>query len=230
MTTSNTYSFSPSLGEITLYAFNLVGIRSSAILQEHMESARMGANLVLADFSNKGVNLWQVALVSTPLVANQATYNVDPNVVVILDAYIETVSSGGQAIDRLILPVSRTEFASYPNKQQTGFPTTYWNDRTLSPTVTLWPVPDGNQTSFNYYVLRQIQDAGFTNGQNVDIPYLWLKAFAYALACELAAIWSPEKLVYLTPIADKSYVAAATTNVETAQQYISPMVSSYFRP
>lgn len=229
MSTSGTYSFAPSLGEITLYAFNLCGIRSTALLQEHMESARMGANLVLADFSNKGVNLWQVALVSTPLIANQSTYNVDANVVVILDAYVAT-TSGASTIDRLILPISRTEYASYPNKQQAGYPTTYWHDRTLSPTVTLWPIPDGTQTSFNYYVLRQIQDSNFSNGQNVDIPYLWLKAFAYALACELAAVWSPEKLVYLAPIADKAYATAAATNVETAQQYISPMVSSYFRP
>lgn len=229
MTTSGTYSFNPSLGEITLYAFNLCGIRGTALLQEHMESARMAANMLLGDFSNKGVNLWQVALVSTPLVANQSTYNVDPNVVVILDGYIQTSSSGTQT-DRLILPISRTEYASYPNKQQTGFPTTYWNDRTLSPTVTLWPVPDGTQTSFNYYVLRRTQDAEFSSGQNVEIPYLWIKAFAYALACELAAIWSPEKLAYLAPIADKAYIAAATTNVEQAQQYISPTLSSYWRP
>jgi hypothetical protein len=229
MTTSGTYTFNPSLGEATIYAFNLCGIRGTALLQEHMESARMAANLVLADFSNKGVNLWQVSLVSTPLVQGQTTYNVDPNVVVILDGYIETVS-GGSSTDRLILPISRSEYASYPNKQQSGFPTTYWHDRTLTPTVTLWPVPDGTQTSFNYYVMRQIQDAAFTNGQNVDVPYLWLKAFVYALACELASIWAPDRFAILAPISDKAYAAAAATNVEIAQQYISPTLSSYWRP
>jgi hypothetical protein len=34
----------------------------------------------------------------------------------------------------------------------------------------------------------------------------------------------------LKPLADESYDIAARQNVETAQQYISPMVSSYFRP
>ena len=70
MTTSGTYTFNPSLGELTLYAFNLCGMRNTSILQEHMESARMGTNLMLARWANQGVNLWAVDLVSTALVTD----------------------------------------------------------------------------------------------------------------------------------------------------------------
>ena len=77
MTTSGTYTFNPSLGELTLYAFNLCGLRNTSILQEHMESARMGTNLMLARWANQGVNLWAVDLVSTALVTDQSVYNVD---------------------------------------------------------------------------------------------------------------------------------------------------------
>ena len=179
MTTSGTYNFNPSLGEITLYAFNLCGLRNTSLLQEHMESARMAANMVAASFSNRGVNLWQVDLVTVPLVQGTSTYSVDPSTVMILDGYV-TTGSGTTAIDRIIMPVSRTEYASYPNKTQQGWPTTFWFDRLLAPTVTLWPVPDGNEVSFSYYRLRQIQDANFTSGQTVDVPYLWMEAFAYS--------------------------------------------------
>ena len=228
MTTSGTYAFNPSLGELTLYAYNLIGIRNTAVLQEHMTAARMASNLLLANWANRGVNLWAVDLVTVPLVQGQATYSVQGNTVVMLDAYIETVTDGIPT-DRIILPVSRTEYASYPNKEQQGFPTVFWFDRLISPEVTLWPVPDGSQTYLKYYRVRQIQDSNLTSGQTVEIPYLWLDAFASGLAARLAMIWNPQMIQVLKPIADESYQIAADQNVEVAQQYISPMTSGYFR-
>lgn len=228
MSTSGTYTFNPDLGSITLYAYQLIGVRPTAVLTEHMESARMAANMVLTRWSSEGVNLWQVDLVTVPLVQGTATYAVDPNTIVMLDTYIE-VTSGGALTDRIILPVSRTEYASYPNKQQQGFPTIYWFDRLLSPTVTLWPVPDGSQTSLKYYRLIQIQDATLNGNQQMDIPYYFIEPFAYALAFRLAQIWAPEKAAMLKQFADESYQIAVNQNVETAQQYISPTISSYYR-
>ena len=303
MATSGTYTFNPSLGEVVLYAYNLCDVRNTALAQEHMEAARMSTNLLLANWANRGVNLWAVDLITvsfnqtptiltvtgngsattltyatpnTPVytigtqitVANTgvvdgtqtvtassngsvtfansysgsttggtiststpaATYSVDPNTVVMLDAYVETTTNSSQPIDRIILPVSRTEYASYPNKQQVGFPTVFWMDRLLAPQVTLWPVPDGTSSqTLKYYRVRQIQDANYTSGQNVEIPYLWLEAFAYNLAVRLAIIWNAQKVALLKPLADEAYSIAAEQNVETAQQYISPQIQGYFR-
>jgi hypothetical protein len=230
MATSGTYTFNPGLGELTLYAYNLIGVRNTAVLQEHMEAARMASNMMLARWSNQGVNLWAVDLITTPLVTDQATYSVDANTVMILDAYVQSDDSGAN-IDRIILPVSRTEYASYPNKEQQGFPTVFWFDRLLSPTVTLWPVPntDNGPQSLKYYRVRRLQDSNLQNGQQVEIPYLWLEAFAYGLAYRLAQIWSPAIAQTIKPMADESYQIAADQNVETAQQYISPMISGYYR-
>ena len=239
MATSSTYAFNPGLGELTLYAYNLIGLRNTSVLQEHMEAARMATNMLLARWSNQGVNLWCVDLVTTPLVTGQATYDVEGNTVMILDAYVQNDDSGAN-IDRIILPVSRTEYASYPNKEQQGYPTVYWFDRLISasrstgsagPNVTLWPVPntDNGPQSLKYYRVRQIQDSAYNNGQTVEIPYLWLEAFAYGLAYRLAQVWAPAMSVGLKPMADESYQIAADQNVETAQQYISPMMGGYFR-
>ena len=230
MATSGTYAFNPSLGELTLYAFNLAGVRNTAVLQEHMESARMATNLMLARWANQGVNLWAVDLVSTTLVTDQATYDVDASTVMILDAYVRSDDSGAN-IDRIIMPVSRTEYASYPDKDQQGYPTVYWFDRLVAPTITLWPVPnvDNVTQTLQYYRVRQLQDANLTGGQNVEIPYLWLEAFAYGLASRLAQIWNPQLMATLKPLADESYDIASRQNVEDVQQYISPMISGYFR-
>jgi hypothetical protein len=195
-----------------------------------MEASRMATNMMLSRWANQGVNLWSVDLITTNLVTGQSTYPVDANTVVILDAYVTTTQSG-QNINRIILPISRTEYASYPNKEQQGFPTVFWFDRLLSPTVTIWPVPntDNGPATLSYYRVRQVQDSNLQNGEKVEIPYLWMEAFAYGLAHRLATIWSPDKVMMLKPMADESYAIASQQNVETAQQYFSPMVSGYYR-
>ena len=231
MATSGTYQFNPSLGELTLYAYNMAGVRNTALLQEHMQAAKMATNMMLASWANQGVNLWAVDLISVPLVQGQATYSVDGDTVMILDAYMQTDNGSGQPIDRIILPVSRTEYASYPNKEQQGFTTTFWFDRLISPTITLWPVPDGSSAQYlKYYRVRQLQDANYISGQTVEIPYLWLEAFADGLAFRLAKIWNPQIAPALKAVADQSYDIAARQNVEQAQQYISPQISGYYRP
>ena len=197
----------------------------------------MAANMLCSNWSNRGVNLWAVDLVTVPLVQGQASYDVDLNTVMILDAYMQTDNGGGAPIDRIIMPVSRTEYASYPNKEQEGFTTTFWFDRLIGtvtpnkPTVTLWPVPDGSSAQYlKYYRVRQIQDAALQNGVQVEIPYLWMDAFAYGLAARLAVIWAPDKMQLLKPLADEAYNIAAEQNIEQAQQYISPQIGGYFRP
>ena len=231
MTTSGTYDFDPSLGEIVLYAYNLIGIRSTSLAQAHMEAARMASNMVLANWSNKGVNLWTVDLQTVTLVAAQATYAVPTNTVIMLDSYIRIDNGSSPPIDRLILPISRTEYASYPNKEQEGFPTVFWQDRLISGNVTLWPVPDGTSAQYlRYYRAKQLQDSEFTGGQTIEIPYLWLDAFADALSYRLARVWNPAMAPALKMVADESYNVADAQNVEQAAQYITPMISGYFRP
>lgn len=226
MTTSGTYAFNPALGEIVLYAYQNIGVRPTAVLQEHMESARMATNMMLSRWSNQGVNLWCVDLVTVPLVEGQATYAVNGNTVMVLDAYTTTASGP----DRVIMPISRTEYASYPNKAQQGFPTSYWYDRLISPNLTLWPVPDGSSaTILKYYRVRQVQDANLQNGENVEIPYRWLEAFADGLTYRLARIWQPQMAVALKGQADESYDIAAAQDVEAVNTYISPMIGGYFR-
>ena len=230
MTSSGTYTFNPSLGELTLYAFNLCQIRPTSLVQEHMQSARMATNMMLASWANQGVNLWAVDLVTTPVTQGVSTYAVDANTVMILDAYMVT-TGGGSNIDRIILPVSRSEYATYPNKAQQGFPTSFWFDRLINPTITLWPVPDGTSTtSLKYYRVRRLQDAEFTSGQTAEIPYLWLEAFADGLAYRLAKVWNPQIAQGLKAVADETYKIAADQNIEQAQQYISPQIFGYYRP
>jgi hypothetical protein len=221
-------SFQASFGSLILHAFQLVGLRPTSLVQEHFESARMAANLMLLHWANDGVNLWRVDLATIPLTQGQSTYDVDPDTVTILDAYY-TIGSDAHAIDRVMLPISRSEYSAYANKEQQGAPTVFWHNRQLVPTVTLWPVPDGIEGTFSFYRLVQNETATMTDGASPQIPQIWYPAFVTGLAGQLAVIWAPEKVQLLAPLATEAYNKAAATNVELAQQYISPMIAGYFR-
>lgn len=230
MTTSGTYNYNPSIGEVVLYAFNLCQVRSTSIAQEHLNSARQAMNMMLSRWSNMGVNLWKVDTQTITLVEGVSTYSVPDDTVMILDMYART-PTGTTNTDRIMMPISRSEYASYPNKIQQGFPTVFWFDRLISPTVTIWPLPDGsgNPSTITYYRVTQVQDANLPGGQTIDIPYRWLDAFANGLAYYLARIWQPQLVGQLKQEADEAYMIAANQDTENVSVYISPMIAPYFR-
>lgn len=227
--TSKSYEFNPSLGEMALEAFSRIGVRPSEITQQHMFNARQSANLVLSEWSTLQPNLWMVGLQSAPLIEGSATYSVPAETVMILDAYISTGLTGDQQ-DRYIIPISRSEYAAYPNKEQEGFPTVYWFDRLIAPTFTLWPVPDGNGPYvLNYYSVRQTQDAVMSGAKTIEIPYRFLDAFACALAWRLSEKYAPQLEPRMYEKMERSWRIAAANDTENVPFYIAPMLGGYYR-
>jgi hypothetical protein len=230
MPTSGTFQFNPDLGELVLYAFNLAGVRPNAITQAHMESARMAAGLLNARWSGQDVNLWAVDLQSIPLVPGNNTYSVPANTIAILDAYTTNWGTGAGQRNRIILPISRSEFASYPNPNQQGQITVYWFNKLLAPTITFYLTPDGTNATVNYWRVRQIQDAKLPGGVTPEVPFYFLEAYALGLAQRLAMVWNPQAAAGLKTLADEAFEIAANQNTERAAFYISPGIQTYFRP
>lgn len=231
MASTGTFAWNPSLGDITLYAYNLAGVRNTEILQEHLAYASTAANKVCLDWSNRGVNLWKVqGPTVVPWVQGQPSYNIDPSCIVMLDTYAQLVSPTGVTTDLIMVPISRSEYATYPAKQQQGRPTVYWMNRQINPNVTVWMVPDGfSSTNLVYYWLQQIQDSALPGGTTQDMPARWLPAFIDAYAVELARAWNPGRVGDLREFAKESYATAANQDTEAGSIYISPQMSGYFR-
>lgn len=230
MTSSGTYAFSASNGEIVLAAYERIRIRLPSLRQEHFVSARKELNFLQSQFSNLQPNLWEVELVPVTMAAGTATYDVDAKVVMILDAYITLNNGETNQTDRYITPLSRTDYASIAAKFTTGPPTSYWFDRLINPTITMYPVPDtGGPYTLNYYACTQIQDVALTSGQTPDIPYLWLDAMVAGLAHRLARIYAPDLEQIRKTDAKEAWDIAATQNIENTPLLISPNIGRYYR-
>lgn len=230
-TYSSTYNFAAqaTLGELVLNAFARCGIRRTMLTAEHMQDARVSANLWLSSTSNQQPNLWLVDLQELTLIEGQSTYDLDPETILILDAYRST-TSGGQAVDLIMFPISRTDYASFSNKTTEGLPTVFWFQRDITPKVTVWQPPDANGPyTFKYYRVRQAFDANVQGGLNVEIPYRFLDAFAAGLAARLAEIYAPDRYDKLMASADKAWALAAIQDEENTQIYISPAIGGFYR-
>ena len=224
MTTSNTYNFNPPIGTLTLNAFSRCQVKRTEILAQHMEDAYLETNLMQADWGADGITFFTVLKKDVPLTQGVATYPVESNAVSVLDLYINNGTS-----NRLILPFSRTDYASLAIPNQSGFPTSFWWDRILSLTITLWPVPDGNATyTMSYYYYTQMQDANIRQGGNAAVPYFWLNAYVTDLAHRLSRHYAPALEAQRKVDRDEAY-NRASKQVENAPLYVTPGLSGYFR-
>jgi hypothetical protein len=217
--------YQPNIGAMTLYAYQLLGMRPSSLLQEHIESARMASNMLMARWSALGINLWEIELFTIPLTKGEGEYLLPDDIVGLLDCYITQPNS----IDRIMMSISRTEYASYPNKKQEGFPTVFWFNQQLNSTINIWPTPQDDTLVLHGYYMKQIPEIGMQGANYPDIPLYFQEAFALGLAARLAMIWVPEKAQMLTAAAEDAYQVASEQNVEDAATYISPQISGYWR-
>jgi hypothetical protein len=134
------------------------------------------------------------------------------------------------AIDRIIVPFSRSDYASVANKGMQGFPTSFWYDKLLQPTMYLWPVP--NQfipNGLQYYVMKRPCDADLADGTKVQIPYEFYDYYVWGLAERLAFIYAPDKLALISPRKQQAWQRAMQASTENVPINIDTMLGSYFR-
>lgn len=229
MATSGTTLFNMSGGNLLIFAFSLIGIRRTALTAEHMADGRDAFNLLLSHWGADTPNLWTVDLVSETVIPGQATYAVAADTIMVLDAYIRTGAGTASQNDRIIWPISRTEYASMPNKTLQAPPTVFWFDRLLNPTITLWQTPDDQQSYLlQYYRCTVIQDQALANDQNIDIPRWWLLALAYGLAEILALIYAEDRVAALAAKAKETLMEAREQDTENVPLYLLPQTFGYY--
>lgn len=229
MTSSGVYNFSLSNGEGVLAALERIQVRHPEIRAEHMTTARREINLLFSEWSNRQVNLWEVIPLSVSLVQGTATYSIPGKVVMILDAYRSLNNGTVNQIDSFVTPISRTIYATIANKFDQGPPTQYWFDRIVSPTITMWPVPDGGGPyTLNYYAVTQMQDANIPGGETPDLPYRWLDAMVAGLAHRFARVYKPELEAVRKGDYNEAWDIAAAQDTENVPVTFTPGLSSYY--
>ena len=161
--------------------------------------------------------MWAVDEGTIAMVEDDATYDLPVDTVDLLEHVIRT-GSGTSQNDLVLNRIGVSTYSNIPNKTTTGRPVQIYIDRQITPTVTVWPVPDASSTyTLVYWRLRRLEDAG--HGVNTqDIPFRFLPALVAGLAFYIAQK-IPEgrdRLDFLKQEYEEAWLMASTEDREKA--------------
>lgn len=187
---SGTSNFALSNAELVFEAFDRCRVRPAAITRHHLLSARNSINLELISWDVKnGPNLWKMTNGTINLIEGQSVYTLPSNLVTLTELYYTTVNGNGEGFnsDRIMTPITRTQYAMIPNKLQPGVPTQFWYQQLIPPQITIWQPAQNPAPNYvlNWFGLQRIQDANLGSGETPDVVYRGLEALCAGLAKRL---------------------------------------------
>lgn len=240
MPSSGTYNFSLSNTSILFEAFDRIGIRPHQVERHHIISARNSLNLELIDWEDAGFNAWKLDSGTIPLVVNQGVYTLPANLVTLTELWYSGVNQNGAGvnIDRILIPITRTQYAAITNKLQQGIPTQFWFQMLDIPQITIWEVPFTGAPSYvlNWYGLQQMQDAGFGGGETPDVPRRATECLCARMAKRLCEKFGPANpqarqmmMQEKTLLAQEQWEKMTRRDQEPGPISIYPNVSAYAR-
>ena len=223
-TYASTANFDLSIDEIAEEAYERCGlqVRSGYDLQ----TARRSLNLLLAEWANRGLNLWTIQL-------QEKTITAGTNNLTGLDLFGSGQEAAQQIIDITDLAISdsnnndfsatsisRSTYLNIAVKTTSGRPTQYYFERTINPRLYLYPAADTTYT-LRYYALVRMFDAGdYTN--NAQIPFRFLPCMTAGLAYYMAMKKAPDRIQLLKQIYEDEFQRAAAQDGERTSLFLTP--------
>lgn len=144
--------------------------------------------------------------------------------------YLDIPTNTGTG-DRWLQPLSYTEWMQIPTKNNFGFPSSYFFNEQIQPTITLWPVPGPNSLANQFTAL--LYD-GYQYSQDVtnlfnqfDVPQRFYDALVSGIAYRLATKFAPDKVQLKKQESDEAFQLATLTEFQGVPLRFQPDLSYY---
>ena len=223
-TYASTADLNLSIDDIAEEAFERCGLQVRSGYD--LKTARRSLNLLLAEWANRGLNLWTIQLQEKTIAANTTNLsgsdlfgsgaNAAQEIIDITDVVISDSSSN----DYSATSISRSTYFNYTVKTTSGRPSQYYFERTINPKLYLYPAADTTYT-LKYYALLRMKDAGaYTN--NAEIPFRFLPCMTAGLAYYIAMKKAPDRISLLKQIYEDEFQRAADQDGERTSLFLTP--------
>tara|TARA_R100001530_G_scaffold63954_3_gene45978 strand:+ start:843 stop:1745 length:903 start_codon:yes stop_codon:yes gene_type:complete len=106
------------------------------------------------------------------------------------------------SVDQQISPIGRAEYLHIPNKTSQGRASQFFFDRQITPTISIWQVPENSTDQIIYDRFIRIQDID-ASVDNADIPFRFLPCLVSGLAYQIGLKRSPQLLPALKAVYDE---------------------------
>jgi len=223
MATSGTTAFNLNIDDIIQEGYQRCSVTTSSGYD--LKSARRSLDLLFAEWGNRGIHLWKVALHEATLVSGQAEYTVSSDVSDVLEAFVSSTAAAADNAntqDISLTKIDRSAYAALPNKLATGQPSQYYVQRHKTPKIYLYQAPNlSTYTVLKYYVIKRIEDAGaYTNDS--DVVYRFLPCMCAGLAYYLAMKVAPQLVQQNKLIYEDELKRALDEDGQRTSTYLSP--------
>jgi hypothetical protein len=218
MATSGTKTFALDTGEVIEEAYELAGLEARTGYDA--ATARRSLNVMFADWSNRGINIWTIAEVSLTLTESTASYTLNSYDIDVLEAVIRRTTNGTQT-DYQLSRVGRMEYLNIPNKTTEARPTEFFVDRQATPVLYLWPTPENSTDIFVSYRIQRIDDVT-ASAQDQEVPSRFIPSMVSGLAYYMALKKNPERVPMLLQIYEQDLKRAQDEDRGRASLHLVP--------
>ena len=157
-------------------------------------------------------NIWQIRETNGQTLAIQQIYFSQPT----------NIGSG----DRYLTSLSYTEWMQISTKMNTSYPSSFFFNAQIQPTITLWPVPNNTYTNLLYTAYQYVQDVNALFNQ-FDVPQRFLDALVAGVAYRLSSKFATPRMGDLKAQAQESFELATKTDFEDVVLRFQPDFTAY---
>ena len=219
MTTSSSTDFDLNVAEFIEEAYERCGLEAKTGYD--LQTAKRSMNIMLAEWSNRGLNQWTIEQRTQALTANDSEYNLATDVIDILSLVVRRSGT-----DFSMTRISRDSFLNLPNKTSTGRPTQYFLDRQITPNLKLFPTPENSTDVIVYDALTRMQDAD-TPINTIEIPFRFIPCLTAGLAYYIAMKKAPDRIQLLKAVYEEEFQRAAAEDANSTPLKLTPTMSYY---
>ena len=221
MATSGTRAFSLDVATAIEEAYELAGLEARTSYDA--VTARRSLDIMFADWSNRGIQMWEVTKVTQALTKGTSEYPIETFDIDILDAYIQKTVNN-VVTDLTVERIDRNAFVNIPAKATQSRPSQYWLERLTTPVIHLYPTPENSTDKLIYYSWRRIQDSGAAIN-DLDIPSRFIPCLVAGLAYYLCIKKNAQKLPVIEGLYEKALVNALRYDEDQATVKLVPKMS-----
>lgn len=217
MTTSNSRDFNLDVAEVIEEAYERCGLEVRTGYDA--KTARRSMNLMFADWANRGLNLWTVKEANFTVTQGTSSYPLASDVVDVLEVVVRRNST-----DFEVQRISRSDYATVPNKTTQGRPSQYYLDRQITPVMYLWSTPENSTDQVRYYYVRRIEDAD-TLVNTTDMPFRFFPCMVAGLAYYMSMKRAPDRIQMLKTVYEEEFQRAADEDQGRTPLKLQPNLS-----
>jgi len=201
MAVSGSTDFNLDADEVIREAYERCGIQQ--ISGKDLRTAIRSMNLLMAEWANRGLNLWTVTLGTQSTTASDKDYALNANIVDVLEVSIRDADDTDVTLSR----ISRADYEMLPSKDSEGKPSQFYFERTTTPTLYVYPTPDLSTYTIRYYYLKRLDDIDVPT-DDPNVPFRFLPCLSAGMAYYIAMKKAPQMMPNLKQVYEEEFKRA----------------------